>query len=132
MRVGGRGFCGSICVSLHTTFKEENKEKIRGDINNFIVANWQYFKEYYSFEDGHSEKIGVSSKTFINVNEYLAFLLLHPKEASKMWLNHQDLQAASSLYNMNINILTTNLPSDVKPRWTFIKPNKEISVEKKW
>ena len=71
-------------------------------MNEHIVENWEgEYKESYEFP--YTERVGTGTKTFQNENEFLSFLVHEELEASKMWMKHMDMHAASTMQNLYIN-----------------------------
>ena len=50
-------------------------------------------------------------------------------EASKMWMTHVCMQAASTMLNMNINILTTGIVTPKTFKCVRCKPTVELKSE---
>ena len=118
-RVGGGGQCGVKCVSLHTTGKEDQATEIRTNVNEHIVEHWEdIYKDAYNFP--YTERVGSGNITFNNDDEFIDFLLHEPARASTLWMTHVDMQAVSTMLNININILTTGIP----PTRNFMCPSQ--------
>jgi hypothetical protein len=117
-KVGGGGLCGANCIAMHLT-QSANGEGVRREINEHKVKNWDIYKD--SYPENATEKIGSNEKEFKNNAHVLHFLTNEPEEAVKMWVDQRDLQAASNMYNIRINVLTTGAP-DPKPECHLCKP----------
>ena len=127
-RVGGGGMCGVNCVSLHTTGSREQAKEIRLNINEHIVEHWDnIYKDSFNFP--YTERVGIKSKTLKNEDEYIDFLLHNKEEASTLWMTPIDMQAASTMLNMNVSILTTGITSTNNHRCVRCKPGIEFSNE---
>ena len=107
IRVGGDGKCGANCISTHTTGNENLATEIRTNINRHILENWEVYQD--SFELPHTTRVGTGTKTFPNQEAFMIFLMEEEEEASTMWMTHVCLQAASTMLNMHIKILTTGI-----------------------
>ena len=127
-RVGGGGRCGVNCVSIHTTGNENQAMEIRINTNEHILENWEHiYKDSYEFP--YTERVGTGSKTFVNEEEFLDFLLHKEEEASTLWMTHVDMQAVSTMLNMKISILTTGITPPNTYRCDRCKPGQEFSNE---
>ena len=64
---------------------------------------------------------------FVDQNEYLNFLENNNK-SGKLWMDHGDLQAVSTYYQIKIHVLTTNVQNleDSNARWTHISPDARM------
>ena len=106
-RVSGGGRCGYNCISLHITGSEEMANEIARNKNDHMVSNWEeIYKQCYNFP--YTERIGGTTKTFETEEDFLIFLLTD-KDATSMWMTHASMQAVSTMLNMNISILTTEV-----------------------
>ena len=107
IKVGGDGKCGAYCVSIHTTGSDKFATEIRTNINRHILENWEIYKD--SFEYPYTARVGGGTKVFKTEDELMIFLMEEVKEASTMWMTHVCMQAAATMLNININILTTGI-----------------------
>ena len=127
IHTSGGGLCGANSVSLHATGSEANAQDIRENVNQHLVNNWELlYKDSYEFP--YTERVGVSSKTFQNELEFLRFLR-EEDEASTLWMTHVDMQAASTMLNINIQILTTGLSPPSSHRCRRCKPGQMFNTE---
>ena len=115
-------------VSLHTTGKEEQATEIRTNTNEHIVEHLEdIYRESYTFP--YTERVGTENRTFINEDEFIDFLLHEKVEASTLWMTHVDMQAVSTMLNIEISILTTG----VTPPRNFLccrcKPSQVLGTE---
>ena len=92
------------------------------DLNQHIVENWEHFKSHFSFPYSHSIGLGNKDKIFQTETDLKNFIQ-NDLKALDMWMDHQWLQAASNLYNINIQILTTGIET---PRWTKLQPTLQM------
>ena len=104
--------CGVNCVSIHSTGYELMGQEIRENVNAQIVQNWPIYRDSYEFP--YTERIGITNITFKDELEFLNFLR-EEEDASKLWMTHVDMQAVSTMLNLNIKILTTGLPPPPLP-----------------
>ena len=127
-RVGGGGQCGVKCMSLHTTGKEDQATEIRTNVNEHIVEHWEdIYKDAYNFL--YTERVGSGNITFNNDDEFIDFLLHEPARASTLWMTHVDMQAVSTMLNININILTTGIPPTRNFLCPRCKPSQDLETE---
>ena len=127
-RVGGGGKCGSKCISVHTTGSEHLADEIAINKNEHIAANWEnIYKDSYEFP--HTERVGGGTMTFETEDEFLIFLLTQPGVASTMWMTHTDMQAVSTMLNMNMSILTTGIHSPFPQRCPRCKVQELFKTE---
>ena len=127
-RVGGGGQCGVNCVSLHTTGKEDQATEIRTNINEHIVENWEeIYKYFYNFP--YTERIGSGNITFNNEDEFIDFLLHEKTRASTLWMTHVYMQAASTMLNIKISILTTGIPPSRQFICVRCKPSQDFKTK---
>ena len=91
------------------------------ELNKHIINNWDDFKDSFSSPFSHPIGIGRKDKLF-QVESELKDFLENNLDAVNLWADHQWLQAAASVYNMKIHILTTSVDT---PRWTTLKPNNK-------
>ena len=127
VRVGGGGLCGAKCLSIHTTGSETHGANIRTNINRHILEKWEIYCDSYEFP--YEARVGGGTKVFKNQEELMIFLMEKPEEASTMWKTHVCMQAASTMLNMNIRILTTGIPSTGRYRCIRCKPSQLFERE---
>ena len=127
VRVGGGGKCGAKCLSIHTTGSEDSGTEIRTNINRHILEKWEIYCDSYEFP--YTARVGGGNKTFANQEELMIFLMEEEAEASKMWMTHVCMQAASTMLNMNINIITTGISSPNVYRCARCKTKQEFQTE---
>ena len=113
------GRCGAHCISMHI-YNDETKEKqVMTELNSHIINHWNSNKESFSFPFNHPIGIGRDNMQFNDESSLKDFIQNNP-DAVNLWVDHQWLQAAASLYNTKIHILTTGVQV---PRWTTLDPN---------
>ena len=103
IQVGGGGKCGAKCLSIHTTSTENVADEIRTNVNRHIIENWETYRD--SSEFPYTAQVGGGTRRFQNQDKFLIFLMEEEKEASKLWMTHFCMQAASTMLNMNIKNL---------------------------
>ena len=107
-RAKSDGRCGAHCFAKHV-YNDATKEKVvMHELNSHIIQNWDFFKSSFSFPYAHPIGVGNKDKIFRNESELKSFIKDN-HEALNMWMDHQWLTAASSLYGVQINILTTGV-----------------------
>ena len=114
------GACGFKCIALHCCHNEAEFKKIRRHINKFIIHHWELLdleKFYGNFQEGIQFNVGMTTQTFHSKIEFLCFL--DTEQADILWMDHLDLQMAANTYNVNINVLSTDLQN---PVWTHMSP----------
>ena len=127
-RVGGGGLCGAYCMALHLTSVHDDGQAMRKEINQHKVENWDMYKETYP--DETTARVGAKTKEFKTKEEILQFLQEEPEEASRMWVDHTDLQAVSNMYKVPINVFTTGIPNH-NPECHRCKPSVRLTSEEK-
>ena len=127
INVGGGGKCGAYFVSIHTTGSEESATEIRININRHIMENWEIYKD--CFEYPHTARIGGGTKIFKNEEDLLIFLMEEVEEAAKMWMTHVFMQAAATMLNIKINILTTGISPTQIYKCARCQPEQEFVSE---
>ena len=113
------GRCGAHCIAMHVLNDETREKEVMTNLNKYILDNWESFKEYLSFPYIHQICIERDNKTFENESDLHDFIK-NDSHAVNLWMDHQWLQAATSLYRTRIQILTTGISS---PRWTTLEPD---------
>ena len=126
IQTGGGGLCGANSVSLHTTGSQEMGQEIHENVNEHLVQNWPIYSDSYEFP--YTERVGAGSKTFEDELEFLRFLR-EEDDASKLWMTHVDMQAVSTMLNINIHILTTGLSIPSSHRCGRCKPIETFNSE---
>ena len=127
IKVGGGGKCGANCVSIHITGSDKSATEIRTNINRHILENWEVYNE--CFEYPYSARIGGGTKCFRNEQELMIFLMEEVEEASSMWMTHVCMQAAATMLNMQINILTTGIQQTSIYKCARCQPRREFKSE---
>ena len=121
----GDGACGANCVAILYHHEEKLGQYVRRNVNEHKVKFWQFYKDFYAFPI--TQSIGNNQISFNDEEEYLNFLKNDPK-SSFVWMEHLDLQAISTMYQVPVHILTTGVQGMKEPaaRWTHLEPDNRV------
>ena len=124
-RARADGRCGAHCISIHIYNCENREKEVMKNLNKHIIEHWELNKNSFSFPYKH--QIGIGREAIFENEKDLKEFIQHNPEASSFWVDHQWLQAAASLYQMTIHVLTTGINA---PRWNTLKPDPRMTLPK--
>ena len=126
----GGGLCGANVAAAHCYGDVSMGRIVRRKVNLHKIAFWDLYKVEYVFP--FTEMVGLKRTSFKTENDFLTFLSQNPN-SDFLWMTHSDLQAISNMYNMNINILSVNVPVPGPhgsfARWTSLSPDRRIKFD---
>ena len=105
-KITGNGACLTNSLSMAWYGSEDESAKIRMNLNQHIVSNFELYGHAFVFSVTITTGVGKSRKdhTFDYENALKEFLL--SKESTLMWNSDCDLQALCNLYFYRISVFS--------------------------
>ena len=119
--VPGDGACFYNSAAAHIYQDENQASNLRRLAHYFIVNNWWFFKDFYSFPFVEQVGVGEQKKSVFKETESDLTSFLLSEESLKCYSSGVDTNVISNMFNIRIWIFTYNL-DNLEPRWTLIEP----------
>ena len=125
--VKGDGACGPNCAAAWIHQDPSLGPYLARNINNYIVKNWEYYKNAITFP--FQREVGNGKFVECQNEQELFSFLLNDSDSAYMWRDHEDFSAVSSTYQMKIRIITITSLDDPYPRVSIIEPNPALAAK---
>ena len=121
----GNGRCLENSVAVHVFENEDEGEKVKKLVTNFMADNWNnYFKNKIPLPYKETVGVGKLSKTVEIKTEEEMLTFLRSEDALFVYSNRKEVLSIASLFNINIKIFTYN---GKEGWWSEVGPDPELA-----